>query len=106
MTYGYFMFRHCNVKITSNIKFFMDLNSGPKITLSTNSELDQVIILKVIQVLLFFSRPKMMCHTLNKRLLWQHLIRMVIDKMCKMTVEDTKSTSESFLSISHGVFEL
>ena len=45
-------------------------------------------------------------HTVNKRLLWQHLIRMVIDKICKMTVKGVKSKSESFFSISHGVLEL
>ena len=45
-------------------------------------------------------------HTVTKRLLWQHLIRMVIDKICKMTVEGVKSKSESFFSISHGVLEL
>ena len=45
--------------------------------------------------------PKMTRHTVNKRLLWQHLIRMVIDKICKMTVKDVKSKSESFfLNIS------
>ena len=45
-------------------------------------------------------------HTVNKRLLWQHLIRMAIDKICKMTVKGVKSKSESFFSISHGVLEL
>ena len=45
-------------------------------------------------------------HTVNKRLLWQHLIRMVIDKICKMTFEGVKSKSESFFSISDGVLEL
>ena len=44
-------------------------------------------------------------HTVNKRLLWQHLIRMVIDKICKMTAKGVKSKSESFFSISHGVLE-
>ena len=40
--------------------------------------------------------PKMTWHTVNIRLLWQHLIRMVIDKICKMTVKGVKSKSESF----------
>ena len=31
-------------------------------------------------------------------------MRMVIDKICKMTVKGVKSTSESFFSISHGVW--
>ena len=33
-------------------------------------------------------------------------MRMVIDKICKMTVKGVKSKSESFFSISHGVLEL
>ena len=44
--------------------------------------------------------------TVNKRLLWQPLMRMVIDKICKMTVKGVKSKSESFFSISRGVLEL
>ena len=44
-----------------------------------------------------------MGHTDNKRLPWQHLVRMVIDKRCKMTVKGVKLTSESFLLISYGV---
>ena len=99
-------FRHCDVKMTSQIIFFMNLNSGPKISLSTKFELDQVIILKIIQVFFVFSMPKMTWHTVNKRLLWQHLIRMVIDQICKMTVKGVKSKSESFFSISHDVLEL
>ena len=55
---GILTFRHCDVKMTSDIKLFMNLNSGPKITLSTKFEFDQVIILKIIQVFLFFSMPK------------------------------------------------
>ena len=52
----------------------------------------------------------MMCRTLkNKTLPWQHLITMVIGKICKMTVKSIKLNnfkSESFSSISYGVFEL
>ena len=33
-------------------------------------------------------------------------MRMVIDKICKMTVKGVKSKSESFFSISHGILEL
>ena len=33
-------------------------------------------------------------------------MRMVIDKICKMTVNSVKSKSESFFSISRGVLEL
>ena len=33
-------------------------------------------------------------------------MRMVIDKICKMTVNTVKSKSESFFSISRGVLEL
>ena len=50
-------FRHCDVKMTSYMKFFMNLNSGPKITLFAKFELDQVIILKIIQVS-FCLHPK------------------------------------------------
>ena len=103
---GILTFRHCDVKMTSHINFFINLISGPKITLSTKFEVDKVIILKIIQVFCFFNAKNDVCHTVNKRLLWQHLIRMVIDKICKMTVEGVKSKSESFFSISHGVLEL
>ena len=42
----------------------------------------------------------------KQRLLWQHLITMVIDKICKMTVKGVKLKSESLSSISPGVLEL
>ena len=45
-------------------------------------------------------------HTGNKRLLWQHLTAMVIDKIRKMSVKGVKVKSESFFSISPGVLEL
>ena len=48
----------------------------------------------------------MMPHTDNKRLPWQHLVTMVIDKICKMTVKGVKLKSESFFSISYGVLEI
>ena len=40
-------------------------------------------------------------------LLWKHLIRMVIDKICKMTVKGVKSKSEVSFNISwrFGVME-
>ena len=40
----------------------MNLNSGPKITLSTKFELDQVITLKIIEVFLFFNGKNDMTH--------------------------------------------
>ena len=55
---------------------------------------------------MFFSTQKMMRHTESKGLLWQHLIRMIIDKICKMTAKGVKLKSESFFSIYHGVLEL
>ena len=48
----------------------------------------------------------MMRHTGNKRLLWQHLTTMVIDKIRKMTVKGVKLKSESFFLIFRGVLEL
>ena len=45
-------------------------------------------------------------HTVNKRLLWQHLTTMVIDKIRKMSIKGVKLKSESFFSISPGVLEL
>ena len=42
----------------------------------------------------------------KQKVAWQLLMRMVIDKICKMTVKGVKSKSESFFSISHGVLEL
>ena len=47
-----------------------------------------------------------MGHTENKRLLWQHLITMVFDKICKMTVKGIQLKLESFVSISRDVLEL
>ena len=45
-------------------------------------------------------------HTGNKRLLWQHLTTMVIDKIRTMSINGVKLKSESFFSISPGVLEL
>ena len=53
-----------------------------------------------------FFNAKNDVHSVNKRLLWQHLIRMVIDEICKTTFKGVKSKSESFFSISHGALEL
>ena len=58
---GILRFCHCDVKIyVIHLIFFKNLNSGPKIGLSTKFELDQIIILKLIQVSLFFNAKKMM----------------------------------------------
>ena len=48
----------------------------------------------------------MMWNTENKRLLWRHLITMIIDKIPKMTVKGVKLKSESFFSIFHDILEL
>ena len=48
----------------------------------------------------------MTSHTGNKRLLWQHLTTMVIDKIRKISIKGVKLKSESFFSISPGVLEL
>ena len=45
-------------------------------------------------------------HTGNKRLLWQHLTTMVIDKIRKMSVKGVKLKSESYFLLSPGVLEL
>ena len=45
-------------------------------------------------------------HTGNKRLLWQHLTTMVIDKVRKMSVRDVKLKSESYFLLSPGILEL
>ena len=84
----------------------MNLNSGPK-----NSPLCQIWAwssnyLENSLSFLAFSSQKMMWHTENKRLPWQHLITMVIDKIGIMTVKGVKLKSESFFSISYGVLEL
>ena len=47
-----------------------------------------------------------MSHTENKRLPWQHLIKIVLDKICKMTIKGVKLKLESLFSISHIVLEL
>ena len=46
-----------------------------------------------------------MGHTENKRLLWQHLTTIVIDKIRKMTVKGVKLKSESFFLISFWSYE-
>ena len=43
-------------------------------------------MLKIIQVFFCFFNEENDVHTVNKRLLWQHLIRMVIGKICKIKV--------------------
>ena len=45
-------------------------------------------------------------HTGNKRLLWQNLTTMVIDKIRKMSVKGVKLKSESYFLLSPGVLEL
>ena len=75
------------------MKFFMNLNSGPK-----NSPLCQIWAWSsnYLENNSVFSSQKVMWHTANKRLLWQHLITMVIYKICKTTVKGEKLKSESF----------
>ena len=65
----------------------------------------QEIILKIIQVSLFFELKNDM-HTGNKRLLWQHLTAMVIDKIRKMSLKGVKLKSESYFLLPPGVLEL
>ena len=83
---GILTFRHCDVKLRSCIKFFINLNSGPK-----NNPLYQIWALSSNYVennssfFCFFNAENDL-HTVNKRLLWQHLIRMVIGKICKIKV--------------------
>ena len=84
----------------------MNLNSGPK-----NSPMCQIrawssYYLENNSSFFVFSTQKMTWHTGNKRLLWQHLTAMVIDKIRKMSVKGVKSKSESFFSVSPGVLEL
>ena len=88
------------------LKFLMNLNSGPK-----NSPMCQIWAwssnyLENNSSFFLFSTQKMTWHTGNKRLLWQHLTTMVIDKICKMSIKGVKLKSESFFSISPGVLEL
>ena len=52
-----------------------------------------------------FFQPKNDVHTGNKRLLWQHLTTMVIDKIRNMSVKGVKLKSESYFSMSPGVLE-
>ena len=88
------------------LKFLMNLNSGPK-----NSPMCQIWAwssnyLENNSTFFVFSTQKMTWHTGNKRLLWQHLTRMVIAKICKMSIKGVKLKSEIFFSISPGVLEL
>ena len=56
-----------------------------------------MIILKIIQVS-FISHPKDdLKHTENKSLPWQHLIKMVNDKICQMTVKGVKIKVRKYL---------
>ena len=45
-------------------------------------------------------------HTGNKRLVWQHLTTMVIDKIRKMSVKGVKLKSANYFLLSPGVLEL
>ena len=88
------------------LKFLMNLNSGPK-----NSPMCQIWAwssnyLENNSSFFVFSTQKMTWHTGNKRLLWQHLTTMVIDKIREMSIKGVKLKSESFFSISPGVLEL
>ena len=88
------------------LKFLMNLNSGPK-----NGPMFQIWAwssnyLENNSSFFVFSNQKMTWHTGNKRLLWQHLITMVIDKIRKMSIKGVKLKSESYFSISPGVLEL
>ena len=88
------------------IKFLMNLNSRPK-----NSPMCQIWAwssnyLENNSSFFVFSTQKTMWHTGNKRLLWQHLTTMVIDKIRKMSIKGVKLKSEGFFSISLGVLEL
>ena len=100
----------CFVIMTSKwrhtLNFLMNLNSGPK-----NSPMCQIWAwssnyLENNSSFFVFSTQKMTWHTGNKRLLWQHLTTMVIDKIRKMSIKGVKLKSESFFSISPGVLEL
>ena len=53
---GILMFHHCNIEMTSYMNILDEIEiQGLKIALSAKFELDEVIILKIIQVSLFFS---------------------------------------------------
>ena len=45
-------------------------------------------------------------HIGNKRLQWQHLTTMVINKIGKISIKGVNLKSESYFSISPGVLEL
>ena len=88
------------------LKFLMNLNSRPK-----NSPMYQIWAwssnyLENNSSFFVFSTQKMRWHTENKRLLWQHLTTLVIDKIRKMSIKGVNLKSESFFSISPGVLEL
>ena len=103
---GIWAFCQFTSKWRHTLKFFMNFNSGAK-----NSPMCQIWAwssnyLENNPSFFVFSTQKMTWHTGNKRLLWQHLTTMVIDKISKMSVKGVKLKSESFFSISPGVFEL
>ena len=103
---GILMFVIVTSKWRHTLKFFMNLNSGPK-----NNPLYQIWAwssnyLENNSNFFIFSMAKITWHTVNQRLLWQPLMRMVIDKICKMTVKGVKSKSESFFLISSSILEL
>ena len=61
---GILTFCHCHVKMTSYTKMFYKFEFCQKIAPYAKFELDQVIILKIIQVSCFFQ-PKKLCDTLE-----------------------------------------
>ena len=100
------MFRLCDVKMRSYIKTFNEFEfRSYKIPFSAKFELDLIIILKIIQVSLFFLSREW-CNTLKTKACHGNIqFAMVIDKICKMTVKDVRLKSESFFSIYFGVME-
>ena len=76
------------------LKFLMNLNSWPK-----NSPMCQIWTwssnyLENNSSFFVFSIQKMTLHNGNKRLLWQHLTAIVIDKICKMSVKGVSQTQK------------
>ena len=98
-------FCHFDVTVTSIVNCSINLISESKILLSIKFELDQVIILKVIQVSLFFH-PKKCFNPLKTKGCNSNTLQQWLLTKYENNPERYRIKVKRFFSISYGVLEL